>query len=470
MSTSLYSPQTRYQARLTRDFPATGTGTIYFSSDKDLGITAGFFDLDAENSKAETVLITGITGSATEYSGTVSVRGLREYGSNTNVSGNQYAHRATSKMIISDSHQWIYQIISAFNTHEDLVGAFHGFAGIGTLASRPAASGNSNKLYFATDTQALYVSDGSSWAAAPLGSSPNAGASTIGVTKLSTAPADSANPIAVGDNDTRLTSSANMTDLTDGGDSTLHYHASDRARANHTGTQALSTILETGTAGETLAADNLVYLKSSDNKLYKATQDISSDANAWDVIGIIVTGGSANASVTFRPLIGTITVSSPLAANTEYYLGVSGALTTTRPSYSSSTVVPLKIGKTDATGRLNCKVQRIPRVITASFSGTSNQTITVGFEFSLAQVFIGMYDIIGLVYTGAGYFNALTNTQACPTDGGISTSYCAYAGKSGAAGFRYVASVSGSDLLLTYSNTGSGPTNPSGVAIVYEAL
>lgn len=32
------------------------------------------------------------------------------------------------------------------------------------------------------------------------------------------------------------------TDLTDAGDSTLHYHADDRSRANHTGTQAASTI------------------------------------------------------------------------------------------------------------------------------------------------------------------------------------------------------------------------------------
>lgn len=40
---------------------------------------------------------------------------------------------------------------------------------------------------------------------------------------------------------------ANYTDLTDSGDSTLHYHASDRARANHTGTQALSTISDAGT-------------------------------------------------------------------------------------------------------------------------------------------------------------------------------------------------------------------------------
>lgn len=37
-------------------------------------------------------------------------------------------------------------------------------------------------------------------------------------------------------------SDVNATDLTDGGASTLHYHVSDRARANHTGTQTASTI------------------------------------------------------------------------------------------------------------------------------------------------------------------------------------------------------------------------------------
>lgn len=37
-------------------------------------------------------------------------------------------------------------------------------------------------------------------------------------------------------------SGVNATDLTSAGDSALHYHATDRARANHTGTQAASTI------------------------------------------------------------------------------------------------------------------------------------------------------------------------------------------------------------------------------------
>lgn len=41
---------------------------------------------------------------------------------------------------------------------------------------------------------------------------------------------------------------AKWTDLTDAGDSALHYHTSDRSRTNHTGTQLLSTISDAGTA------------------------------------------------------------------------------------------------------------------------------------------------------------------------------------------------------------------------------
>lgn len=45
-----------------------------------------------------------------------------------------------------------------------------------------------------------------------------------------------------------LLSNTDKTDLTDGGDSTLHYHATDRDRANHTGTQDVGTITGLGTA------------------------------------------------------------------------------------------------------------------------------------------------------------------------------------------------------------------------------
>lgn len=50
-----------------------------------------------------------------------------------------------------------------------------------------------------------------------------------------------AGQVAAGD-DTRFLTSGEKTDLLDGGDSGAHYHSADRARANHTGTQARSTI------------------------------------------------------------------------------------------------------------------------------------------------------------------------------------------------------------------------------------
>ena len=56
-----------------------------------------------------------------------------------------------------------------------------------------------------------------------------------------------AGTVAAGD-DSRFLTDVQKTDLTDGGESTLHYHASDRDRANHTGTQTLSTISDAGTA------------------------------------------------------------------------------------------------------------------------------------------------------------------------------------------------------------------------------
>lgn len=50
-----------------------------------------------------------------------------------------------------------------------------------------------------------------------------------------------AGTVAAG-NDARFLTSGQLTDLTDAGDSTSHFHASDRSRANHTGTQTRDTI------------------------------------------------------------------------------------------------------------------------------------------------------------------------------------------------------------------------------------
>ena len=105
-ASTLYKQQSRYKGKLTREYASTGLGTIYWSSTQTLGITAGWFEVDAENTKGEELFITGITGTTAEYSGTVSIRGLRDYGADTNVPAKQYVHRVTSSIIVSDNHSW----------------------------------------------------------------------------------------------------------------------------------------------------------------------------------------------------------------------------------------------------------------------------------------------------------------------------------------------------------------------------
>ena len=425
---TLYKQQSRYNGKLTREYSNSGLGTLYWSSTETLGVTAAWFQIDAENNKGEEVFVTGITGTPAEYSGTVTIRGLRDYGANTNVPAKQFVHRATASIIVSDNHSWLDQMIVAFLAHEQLQGAFHGFAGIGTDAARPAAAaGNSGMIYWSTDGLIMYYSDGSTWTAQSGGTQPDATTSVKGVVKMSVAPVSPTAPIAVGDNDTRLTSAANMTDLTDGGDTTLHYHAADRARANHTGTQTLNTILESGTAGETLATDDLIYFDSAASKWKKG----GDTASSWNVSHIVVTGGVLNDPITFRPLIGRIALGTPLAANTTYYKGA-GVLTATRPATNSSSNIPVQIGTTDATGFLVCAVKRIQRVKIVQQTLTTNPiTVTVGFPMLLVegksyyydgtqtQYTTGVYDVINnLMYAGEGstsYFLRTFNGSSSTT-------------------------------------------------------
>lgn len=68
---------------------------------------------------------------------------------------------------------------------------------------------------------------------------------------------------------------AQITDLTDAGDSALHYHATDRARANHTGTQLASTISDF-----TSAVASTALLKASN------LSDVANAATAASNIGL----------------------------------------------------------------------------------------------------------------------------------------------------------------------------------------
>lgn len=110
---------------------------------------------------------------------------------------------------------------------------------------------------------------------------------------------------------------AQYTDLTDGLDSSLHYHSSDRNRANHTGTQLSSTISDFTSAVDTRitvqkgAANGICPLDSG----AKVSTTYLPDA----ILGAMRYQGTWNASTN------TPTLPTPAAANKGYYWIVSVA-------------------------------------------------------------------------------------------------------------------------------------------------
>jgi hypothetical protein len=94
----------------------------------------------------------------------------------------------------------------------------------------------------------------------------------------------------------RLISDIDATDLTDSGDSTLHYHASDRDRANHTGTQTVSTIsdFDTEVASNTAVAAN--------------TAKVSADGSVTTHSDVTDAGSGAIITTDERTKLGYITV------------------------------------------------------------------------------------------------------------------------------------------------------------------
>ena len=90
-------------------------------------------------------------------------------------------------------------------------------------------------------------------------------------------------------------SAVNATDLIDGGDTLLHFHASDRARANHTGTQLLATISDAGTmAGQN--ANNIAVTGGYINGIHVDSGGVLLKTNAGKLL-VRNTGDTADAQI-----------------------------------------------------------------------------------------------------------------------------------------------------------------------------
>lgn len=277
----------------------------------------------------------------------------------------------------------------------------------------------------------------------------NATASTTGVVKLSTAPVSAGNPIAVGDNDSRVMSTITVTDLTDGGDTTLHYHASDRSRANHTGTQDMSTLINTGTAGETLSVGELVAL-DTDNLLYKAT---NTSASRSKVIGVMTSSGTVGQTVAYGPTVmGRVFVTTGLTVGT-YYLGTGGAITATPPVLNSSSIYPVIVGYAPSTTVLVWGVRRLQRrtmgIGNIVAGTTTTSTLTVGYPIERVMVNFSMKGggSYSTAFTcGEGHYDVLAGTQEQQGSQGSSSNFIYVLDMTDGAGTKTgTASINGSN-------------------------
>lgn len=158
------------------------------------------------------------------------------------------------------------------------------------LAAFPL-TGKVGVIYLAEDTGSLYKWNGASYVTISQGVTDHTLLSNIGTRTHAQLESDiagkentgvaaslvSAHESAINPHPqyTNNISNTNATDLTDGGDSTLHYHATDRDRANHTGTQTASTISDFATSAQSAAvsdslADGVLNIAPSQNAVFDA--------------------------------------------------------------------------------------------------------------------------------------------------------------------------------------------------------
>lgn len=190
-----------------------GHTTVY-----DAGSQATSYEINLDNGPVQTITATGditltLTGTASGESKEVTVLILAS-GANRTITfpaGWKFAGQPTSDESIITSGEYLMLNIQA----------------IGTIVTASEIELDEVLAINADD-----IVDGST----------NAVMTLVQETNFETAYTHSQSAHAPSDAEANNISDANATDLTDAGESALHYHNSDRARANHTGTQTASTI------------------------------------------------------------------------------------------------------------------------------------------------------------------------------------------------------------------------------------
>lgn len=117
--------------------------------------------------------------------------------------------------------------------------------------------------------------------------------------------------VAVQDSSMTLLSTTDYTDLTDSGDSTLHFHSTDRARANHTGSQLAATIsnFQTTVSANSDVSTSLAHVTSSGNDHTNINQNVTTTGTpSFTSVTVGNTGLTVGTSIPFSDSTGVLTL------------------------------------------------------------------------------------------------------------------------------------------------------------------
>lgn len=128
----------------------------------------------------------------------------------------------------------------------------------------------------------------------------------------------------------------------------------------------------TGTAGETIAVGNALYLKASDGKLWKTAG--TADESTFSFVGIAVSAGNANATIYYAKPGDIATGMSGLTAGTPYFITDTAGLVGTAPGSRYA-----KIGQALSATTMLVKEPKFRASGSQVFSSTTTAVQTCGF-------------------------------------------------------------------------------------------
>jgi hypothetical protein len=224
-----------------------------------------------------------------------------------------------------------------------------------------------------------------------------------------------------------------------------------------------STSTSSGTAGETLAAGDLVYLKAADSRLWKSVN--SGDESTYKTVGMALGSATAGNSVAYAKLGGLVTGLSGLTAGGRYYVGSSaGTPTTTMPNTRTFPVgIALSTTSLQLIGSSGLKVRAIQQTLEFGTNAASVTGITLGFQ-PIAIIALSSATAFGT--SGMGIWCASGNFASSSSSTGGTDGFILSATGGGTLSKYAVTNVTGTTFDLTLTGGGGGANQTAVVTLL----